>query len=276
MTAEGRARPDPVLVDTEEGGKIYVITLNRPERMNAIGGGLRGALYDAFVRFRDDPVARVAIVTGAGDRAFCAGIDLKESGERIAAIERGEIEGTMFPEEQKGVSPLSESLGLWKPTIAAINGYAVAGGFMIAMQCDIRIASERARIGIAEVRWNRRGGGWMAPVTRQIGLGNALQLVLWGDTLWSAQRAYEAGWVQEVVPHDQLMEKAMEYAQRAVDMAPRAVRNIKQALYRGYYMTPEVAQSFGVGLEQNLEGMADTKEGAAAFNERRRPNFIDA
>jgi enoyl-CoA hydratase/carnithine racemase len=276
MTQETSEQQGPVVkVDTYEGGKIHVLTLNRPHRMNAIGGGLMDALVDAFEAFRDDPQARVAILTGAG-RAFCAGQDLKESAERMAAIERGEASGPLIPQSGRSVAPLAEGLGVWKPTIAAINGFAVAGGFMLAMQCDIRIAAESARIGIAEARWNRKGGGWMAPVTRQIGLGNALQLILWGDTQWTAQRAYDAGWVQEVVPDDQLMPRAMEYAARAIDMAPRSVRNLKQALYRGYYMTPPVAQSFGVALEQNLEGMQDTIEGARAFAEKRRPNYLDA
>ncbi len=167
-------------------------------------------------------------------------------------------------------------MNLWKPTIAAINGFAIAGGFMFSMQCDIRIAAEHARIGIAEVRWNMGGAGWMAPVTRQIGLGIALELTLWGDTQFSAQRAYEVGWVNKVVPLERLMETAMEYAQRAIDMAPRAVRNIKETLYRGFYMTPQVGQAFGNAIEQNLRGMQDSIEGPRAFSEKRRPNFIDA
>ena len=265
-----------VLVETHDAGRIHVITLNRPERLNAIGGGLNEALYDAFTRFRDDLAARVAILTGAGDRAFCAGMDLKDSADRMAAIERGEQSGPLIPQATKSIAPLSEGLGLWKPTIAAINGYAIAGGFNLAMQCDIRIAAEHARIGIAEARWNRKGAGWMAPLTRQIGLGNALQLVLWGDTQWTAQRAYEAGWVQEVVPRERLMETAMSYARRAVDMAPRSVRNIKETMYRAYYMTPEVAQAFGRAIEENIEGMQDTIEGARAFAEKRRPNYTDS
>jgi enoyl-CoA hydratase/carnithine racemase len=147
---------------------------------------------------------------------------------------------------------------------------------MIAMQADIRIMSEHARIGIAEVRWNMPGAGWMIPLTRQIGLGNALELTLWGDTQYTAQRAYEAGWVQRVVPADQLMDTAMEYATRMLDMAPRAVRNNKQAMYRGFYMDPLQGAAYGNALEQNLVGMQDSVEGPTAFAEKRRPNFIDA
>ncbi len=267
-----------VRVDKLEDGKIYVITLNRPHRMNSMGDNLGPSLIDAWVEFRDDPEARVAILTGAGNRAFSAGADLIATSE-TRQEEAAEDDKPPPPRPVQGVgpsiAPMSESMGLWKPTIAAINGYAIAGGFMMSMQCDIRIVAETARIGIAEVRWNMGGAGWMVPVTRQIGLGTALELCLWGDTQLSGQRVYDLGWAQRVVPLESLMETAMEYAQRALDMAPRAVRNNKQALYRGFYMTPEQGAAYGSALEQNLQGMKDSVEGPTAFAEKRRPNFID-
>lgn len=263
-----------VKVEKEAGGGIYVITLNRPHRLNAIGDGLSEALEEAFIEFRDDPDARVAVLTGAG-RAFCAGADLINTAETRAA-EAGESQRPPPAARRRNAVPLSESLGLWKPTIAAINGYAVAGGFMYAMQCDIRIMAEEARVGIAETRWNMGGAGWMAPLTRQIGLGSALELILWGDTLYTAQRCYEIGWVQRVVPGDELLSTAMDYAERALVMAPRAVRNMKEALYRGYYMDPLEGQAFGNAIEQNLAGMQDSIEGPSAFSEKRRPRFTDS
>ena len=276
QTGRDMEQEGPVVkIDRHEGGKIWVITLNRPHRMNSIGGGLAQALTKAYEDYRDDPEARVAIVTGAGDRAFSAGADLIETSEQRQAQARGE-ELPPPPPGRALLAPVAEGLNLWKPLIAAINGYAIAGGFMIAMQADIRIAAEHARIGIAEVRWNMPGASWMIPVTRQIGLANALELVLWGDTQYTAQRAYEIGWVQRVVPADQLMSTAMEYAQRMLDMAPRAVRNNKEALYRGYYTDPLNGSAFGRALEQNLVGMQDSVEGPTAFAEKRRPNFIDS
>ena len=239
--------------------------------MNSIGDGLGEALHEAYAEFRDDTEARVAIITGAG-RTFCAGADL------IATSETRQKGGGQAPRvgPPRSSVPLAEGMGLWKPTIAAINGYAIAGGFMFAMQCDIRIMAESARIGIAEVRWNMGGAGWMIPITRQIGLSSALELILWGDTQYDAQRCYEIGWAQRVVPNDQLMDTAMEYANRALDMAPRAVRNMKQALYRGFGMDPLSGAAFGSAIEQNLAGMKDSVEGPTAFSEKRRPNFIDA
>jgi E-phenylitaconyl-CoA hydratase len=266
-----------VIVDKHEDDKIWVMTLNRPHRMNSMGGGLVDALLDALEAFRDDHQARVAIITGAGDRAFCAGADLIETAERRQAAAKEQAPAPpALRTARRWIAPLSEGLGLWKPTIAAINGYAIAGGFMIAMQCDIRIMAAHARAGIAESRWNMGGASWVAPVTRQIGLGSALELVLWGDTQYTAQRCYEIGWAQRVVPKEQLMDTAMEYAQRALDMAPRAVRNYKETLYRAYYMPPLEGSAFGSALEQNLAGMQDSIEGPLAFSEKRRPNFTDS
>ena len=262
-----------VKVDILEDGGVYLITLNRPHRLNAIGDGLPEALYDAFVQYRDDPRARCAVLTGAG-RAFCAGADLINTAETREAERDGRESGVPpIASRRKNAVPLSESLNLWKPTIAAINGWAVAGGFMYAMQCDIRIMSEEARVGIAEARWNMGGAGWMAPLTRQIGLGSALELTLWGDTQYDAKRCYEIGWVQRVVPHELLQETALEYARRMLYLAPTAVRNMKQALYRGYYMEPLVGSQFGQALEQNLIGTDDSIEGPQAFSEKRRPRF---
>jgi enoyl-CoA hydratase/carnithine racemase len=264
-----------VLVDKLEDGRIWVITMNRPHRMNALGGGMIDALTEAFEAFRDDGGARVAILTGAGERAFCAGADLIESAETRAAIARGETPPAAM-RRRLALVPLAEALNLWKPTIAAVNGFAVAGGFMMAMQCDIRVLAEHARVGIAETRWNMGGAGWMAPLTRQMTLGNALELVMWGDTQYTAQRCYEIGWAQRVVPAAQLMDTAMDYARRMLDLAPRAVSNNKQMVYRGFNVNPVDAMTYGGWLEQNLRGMQDSIEGPRAFAEKRRPRFTDS
>ena len=256
-----------VKVDKLEGGGIYLITLNRPHRLNSIGDGLGEALYDAFVEYRDDRNARCAVLTGAG-RAFCAGADLINTAATREAEREGRPSPVHVPDRSKNAVPLSERLNLWKPTIAAINGWAVAGGFMYAMQCDIRIMSEEARVGIAEARWNMGGAGWMVPLTRQIGLGSALELTLWGDTQYDAERCHQLGWVQRVVPREVLLETALEYARRMLYLAPRAVRNMKQALYRGYYMEPLMGQQFGAAIEQNLQGMNDSIEGPKAVQRK--------
>ena len=143
---------------------------------------------------------------------------------------------------------------------------------MLAQECDIRIAAEHAELGVAEVRWNM-GAGWLHPLTRQMHLQHALEVVLWGDRRITAQRAYEMGWVNRVVPKERLMDEAMEWAERILYLAPRDVRNLKEILYRGFYMSPMEGSAFAQALEQNLAGMEDSIEGTKAFTEKRKPQF---
>jgi len=267
-----------VKVDSVADGRIHVITMNRPHRMNSIGDGMNEALYDAWIAFRDDRRARVAILTGAGNRAFCAGADLLNRASRDTGedLPQSEMLARRNAGDARHWIPLAEKLGVWKPTIAAINGYALAGGFQFAMQCDIRVMANTARVGISETRWNMTAAHWAIPLTRQMGLGSALELTLWGDTQFDAQRCYELGWANRVVPQEALMDTAMDYAHRVLNLAPRAVRNMKEAMYRGYYMDPIMGEVFGGSLEANLAGMQDSIEGPRAFAENRHPNFTDS
>jgi len=258
---------EPVLLyEKKLDGRVVVMTMNRPDAMNALNGELWEAIYDGWERFRDDNEAWVAILTGAGDKAFSAGADLKETTQ----IRTGQIKPVRRRSRTLGL--LCEGLNLWKPTIAAINGYAIAGGWMLAQECDIRIAAEHAELGVAEVRWNM-GAGWLHPLTRQMHLQHALEIVLWGDRRITAQRAYEMGWVNRVVPKERLMDEAMEWAERILYLAPRDVRNLKEILYRGFYMSPMEGAAFSRALEQNLIGMEDSIEGPKAFSEKRKPQF---
>jgi enoyl-CoA hydratase/carnithine racemase len=156
--------------------------------------------------------------------------------------------------------------------IAAINGFAIAGGWLIAQECDVRIAAEHAEMGISETMWNLPAY-WVVDLTRQLHLGHALEIVLWGDRRITAQRGYEIGWLNRVVPKEKLMEEAYEWAERMCYLGPRCVRNLKEILYRGYYMPPSEGLAFANALEQNLYDMEDTVEGPKAFSERRKPEF---
>jgi len=243
----------------EKKDKIVTMTLNRPERLNSLSLELIERLDEAFIRFRDDNDAWVAIITGAGDRAFCAGLDLKEQAERQTVSEYQ-------------VTPEPCHVDVWKPLIAAINGYAIAGGWWLANKCDIRIAAEHAQMGIAETMWNL-DTAWIVQLAHKMLLGHALEVVLWGDTRITAQRAYEIGWVNRVVPMDKLMEEAMSWAERMVHLGPRSVRDAKEILYRGSYLPPSEGLAFGTALCTNLVGMEDTIEGPRAFAEGRKPEY---
>jgi len=251
--------PDILLYEKQD--RIVTITMNRPERLNAWNMELIERLAEAWKQFRDDDNAWVAIVTGAGDKAFCAGVDL------IEEAERGEA-GIGLPEHMPDPRPTE----IWKPIIAAINGFALAGGWALAQSCDIRIAAEHAEFGIAETRWNLPAY-FVHDLTRQLHLGHALEIALWGDHRLSAKRGYEIGWINEIVPKEQLMNRAKEWALRMLDLAPRSVRNLKEIIYRGFYMVPSEGAAFAKALEANLRNMEDTVEGPRAFKEGRKPKF---
>jgi len=238
--------------------------LNRPERLNALNLELEAKIAEAWERFNEDDDAWVAIITGAGDRAFCVGFDLVEQAERDKA---GAVDILM--KDRPDPAPTE----IWKPVIAALNGYALGGGFYIAQSCDIRIAAEHVEYGIPETKWNMPVASFAYSLTRTMSLGHALELALWGDRRTSAQRGYEIGWINEVVPKDQLMDRAREWASRMLYLAPRQVRNMKQILYRTFSMSPKEGIAFSKALEQNLAGMEDTSEGPRAFNEGRKPQF---
>ena len=270
-----RTKDGVLLLDKEENGRIWVITLNRPERLNSFNGELRKTLHETYWEFAHDDEAWVAILTGNG-RAFGTGQDLRERADRNAAEAAGLPDPMVqMPDYLQNIFPLAESLNCWTPTIAAVNGVAVAGGFNHAMQCDIRIAADTAEFGVTEARWNQ-GAGWIHHLPRIVGLSHALELCVWGDQRISAQRAYEIGFVNQVVPGDQLLPTAMEWAMRMMELAPRAVRNFKEILYKGTYMGPFEARRYAAGLEQNLRGMQDSIEGPKAFAEKRKPVFKNA
>lgn len=249
--------PDIILYEKKD--KIVTITLNRPERMNSITEESMFRLMELWKRFDEDEDAWVAIVTAVGDKMFCPGQDL---------IEMKENTEKKIPYKK----PRFYYSGTWKPTICAINGTAIAGGWAIAQSCDIRIASEKAEFGIAETRWNMPAG-WVYSVPKFINLGLALEIILWGDTKISAQRAYEIGWLNRVVPQEKVMEEAMAWAERMLYLGPRCVRNLKEILHRCPYMVPEEAEAFYRALEANLENMQDTFEARRAFAEKRKPIF---
>ena len=249
----------------EKKGRIALIKLNRPEAMNAIDPDTRVELREAWERFRRDDDLWVAILTGEGDRAFCAGADLKKTmptGENYAI--------TLFRDERVPITP---PLDLYKPVIAAVNGYAMGGGCELALACDIRIASEKAVFGLSEVRVaSIPGAGGTQRLLRMIPHAIAMKMLLTGGRI-DAQEAYRVGLVSDVVPHDQLMAKAEEIAQAICENGPLAVRAVKMAAMQGANMTLDQ----GLMVENLLWGiLRDTEdriEGRRAFAEKRKPQY---
>ncbi len=251
-----------VLYDRQDD--IVVITLNRPEALNSINRQLKNELEEALLRFDQDRQARVAIVTGAG-RAFGAGRDLKERAEDNAAG----IEAT--PWDSMRQDNLYMWPQVWKPLIAAINGYALAGGWSIAQMCDIRIAAEHAKFGITESRV-----GLMAPyavmLPSLIPTSIVMELVMTGEHI-SAQRAYEVGFVNKVVPDEQLMDESMAVARKIADNSPLSNQYFKEAAYKSLTLSSDDSIALMYHLYEKLLNSEDSVEGPRAFAEKRKPQW---
>lgn len=248
----------------EKRENIAIITLNRPDALNAINRQLRRELAEAVTRFDGDNEAVVAIITGAG-RAFCAGRDLKERAADNAAGVQARAADSMAP-DRPYMWPQT-----WKPLIAAINGYALAGGWSIAQMCDLRVAAEDAQLGISETRWSLLPPfGTILP--KMIPLAAALELVFTAQPI-TAKRAYEIGFVNRVVPREQLMAEAMALAQKIAENAPLAVQCFKELAYRGLNLTTEATSALTYHLYDQLLRTEDSKEGPRAFAEKRKPRW---
>jgi E-phenylitaconyl-CoA hydratase len=257
-----------VLYETRE--RIAYITLNRPEAMNALNTPLRQQLHDALRDFERDDGLWVAIVTGAGSRAFSAGADLKEMSRRKQAELEADYRDPFWGPQ--AVS-LNRGMRIWKPIIAAINGYCLAGGLELALACDIRVAAEHAEFALKEVqRGILPGGGGTQRLPRAIPLNIALELMLTGDHL-GARDAHRLGLVNHVVPADQVLAKAEEIARRICANAPLAVRAIKEAAYRGLDTTLEEGLRIEALLARVIGGTEDSREGPRAFAEKRPAQF---
>ncbi|MDA1220334.1 MAG: enoyl-CoA hydratase-related protein [Chloroflexi bacterium] len=248
----------------EKRGNIVVMTLNRPAALNSINRQLRQELADAITQFDGEADAYVGIITGAG-RAFCAGRDLKERAGDNAQGVQAQAGDSMYP-ERPYMWPQT-----WKPLIAAVNGYALAGGWSIAQMCDLRIASDDAELGITETKWSL-----LPPfgtiLSKMIPLSAVLELCMTAQPI-SAQRAYDIGFLNKVVPGDQLMAEAMTMAQHICDNAPLAVQSFKELAYRGLNMSTQDISALTYHMYDQLLATEDSKEGPRAFAEKRKPNW---
>lgn len=245
----------------EKRDKIAVMTINRPEAMNAFTAEMLRGMDAAFADFQADDGLWVAILTAAGDRAFSSGMDLKEA---IPMLQSGDEMGY----EDHTKRPFSD---VFKPIVAAVNGFCIAGGMEFLQGTDIRIAADTATFGLGEVRWGIiPTGGSHVRLPRQIPWAVAMEMLLTGRNL-SAQRAYDIGLVNEVVPAAELMPTAFKWAETICKNGPLAVRTAKEIAVRA------LALESGFVLEKALGARVmqseDAKEGPRAFAEKRKPNF---
>lgn len=254
--------PETVLYEKQD--HIAVITLNRPAALNAINRQLRRELAEVILQFDGDDDAYVAILTGAG-RAFCAGRDLKERAADNAQGRQARASDSMAP-DRPYMWPQT-----WKPLIAAINGFALAGGWSIAQMCDLRVAAQTAQLGISETKWSLLPP-FGAILPRMVPLSAVLELVMTAQPI-SAQRAYDIGFVNKVVPADDLMAEALTLAHQIAENAPLAVRYFKELAYRGLNMSTQDISALAYHMYDQLLQTEDSKEGPKAFAEKRKPQW---
>jgi E-phenylitaconyl-CoA hydratase len=251
----------------EEAGRIVTITIDRPEALNAIDPETHQALIEAWMRFRDADDAWVAIFTGAGERSFSAGADLKKM--IPAAFGAGRRRSANDP----GLGGITRGLEIWKPMIAAINGHCLAGGMELALACDLRIAVPHATFGLPEVRWAiMPGAGGTQRLPRAIPLAKAMELILMARTM-TAEDALRWGLVNAVVPPADLLRTAREWAETICERGPLAVRAAKEAVLRGLTMPLDDGLRLEAFLSGTLRGTEDAVEGPKAFAEKRKPQF---
>jgi len=250
---------EAVLFDARDDG-IAIITLNRPDSRNALGKEVRDGLFAAWERFERDPALRIAILTGAGDKAFCAGGDLKEMVERGLAVPPRD----MFPVP-------GDNIELSKPTIAAVNGVAFAGGWMIAQACDLCVASTSAKFAITEVKVGR-GSPWAAPLIHMIPQRIMMEIILTGKPI-GAQRAYEIGLVNRLAEPARLMGAALELATEVLDGAPLSVKAGRETVMLATEMGRAAALQAARAAHERTYTSEDAQEGPRAFAEKRRPKW---
>jgi enoyl-CoA hydratase/carnithine racemase len=255
----------------EKRNRVAYITINRPDVMNCIDPEAASALAAAWQDFRDDDQSYLAIITGAGDTAFCAGFDL--TAVSPSNIPQTPAEVRRFVDEHPGLMGYTRRNDIYKPVIAAVNGYCFAGGLEIALCADIRLAAEHAEFGVLNRRWNvGLGDGGTQRLPRIIGLGRAMELILTGKRI-DAREAYRIGLVNEVVPADELMLRATALAESICEFPQGAVRTDKEAVMRGLGRPLEEGIRIEGETFARLFAQDDFYEGPRAFSEKRKPRF---
>jgi enoyl-CoA hydratase len=247
---------DESAVLSEVVGRVLMITLNRPEAMNAINGALSSGLVEAVARLDDDPLLTAAVLTGAG-RGFCAGMDLK-------AFARGDNLGPMMHFIRHGSQ---------KPMIAAVEGFALAGGLELALTCDLIVAAKGARFGIPEVGVGLfAAAGGLPRLPSRVGFGKAMEMAITGDPI-SAEEAFEYGLVARLTEKGAAVNAAMQLAERVARNAPLAVAASKQLMRQSQGLTEAEFWDLQRSFYARVFASNDAKEGPKAFAEKRAPEW---
>ncbi|MEK4759259.1 enoyl-CoA hydratase-related protein [Viridibacillus sp. FSL E2-0187] len=253
---------EPVLFE-KKGAKAY-ITFNRPEAMNSMTPEGFQLLAEYFKEAQADEDIRVIILTGAGDKAFCSGADLKKT---IPLVSEGKLDFQLLNEA------VLKNVPIWKPIIAAVNGYCLAGGTEILQATDIRIASDNAIFGLPEPKWSiMAAAGSLVRLARQIPYCQAMEILLTGEQL-TAEKAEKIGLINKVVPKEELMNEVERYADIICQNGPLAIQNTKKAVIQLLNLPIEEAFEKEASYAKAVFESSDAKEGVTAFAEKREPQF---
>jgi enoyl-CoA hydratase/carnithine racemase len=260
----------PVRYETR--GRVAYLTIDRPQAMNALNREVMGRLADAVHEFENDDDLLVAILTGEGGRAFSAGADLKEVAQRGADAGRDGNRRGMVP-RQGSLGAYDALENCWKPVIAAVDGYCLAGGFELALMCDIRVATRASTFGLPEPRRSLLAGPGLNNLSRMIPLGEALRMQLTGSSI-GAERAYQIGLVQELADdRDALFACADRIAGEVLECAPLAVQAIKQVVKVGRNLPVEYSWRYSYPFQERISQTEDFLEGPRAFAQKRPPQW---
>ncbi|MSO69982.1 MAG: enoyl-CoA hydratase/isomerase family protein [Alphaproteobacteria bacterium] len=260
---------DDILYETH--GPVRLITINRPDKMNSLDFAANEQLVAAFEQFKKDEAARVAVITGAGDQAFCAGADLKTYTMAFATTPASEFREKYT--DGYGLGGITRGLEVNKPIIAAINGYAMSGGLEIALAADIRFGSTNAAFAFQDVKWGFHpcdGGCVRLPLI--VGLGHAMEMILSGERI-GAEQAFRIGLLNRIYSQGELKSKAMEYAALLASRAPLAQRFAKDVMLKSFGLSLAEALRLESRSFRDLANTKDLAEGTTAFREKRAAKF---
>lgn len=255
----------------EKHGHVRLIMINRPDKMNSLDLDANDEMVDIWNEFDEDDDARVAVVTGAGDKAFCAGADLK-----TYTLNFARSPAPLFRKKYTngpGFGGITRNLDIDKPILAAINGFAISGGFELALACDIRFCSPNAEFALQDAKWGFHAcDGGLIRLPQIIGMGHAMEIILSGERV-NAEHAYRIGLVNRIYEQKELLAKSLDYAQMLASRAPLSHRFAKEMIRRSMGMTMDEALKAESRSFKDVAMTHDLEEGVTSFKERREAKF---
>jgi len=258
-------------ISYEKHGSVRLITINRADKMNSLNFAANDELVAVWHEFDNDDSARAAVITGAGDKAFCAGADLKNYTIDFARAPAQEFRKKYT--NGPGFGGITRNLDIDKPIVAAVNGFAISGGFELSLACDLRFCSPNAEFALQDAKWGFHAcDGGLIRLPQIVGMGHAMDIILSGERI-DAEHAYRIGLVNRIYPQAELLQKTLDYATMLAKRAPLSHRFAKEVVRRSMGMHMDEALKWESRSFRDVAFTADLEEGVTSFKERREANF---